>query len=73
VFTPFMGVGSEVYGAVINGRRGVGVELKASYFRQAVANLREAAAGRPAEQLGLFGADDGLFDDEGDAGEEDAA
>jgi len=42
VFTPFMGVGSEVYGAVINGRRGVGVELKTSYYRQALANLREA-------------------------------
>lgn len=43
VMTPFMGVGSEVYGAVINGRRGVGVELKASYFRQAVRNLEAAA------------------------------
>lgn len=43
VFTPFMGVGSEVYGAVINGRRGVGVELKTSYYRQAVKNLKAAA------------------------------
>jgi hypothetical protein len=34
-----MGVGSEVYGAVINGRRGVGIELKESYYRQAVRNL----------------------------------
>ena len=41
VLTPFMGVGSEVYGAVINGRRGVGIELKPSYYRQAVANLRD--------------------------------
>ena len=40
--TPFMGVGSEVYGAVINGRRGVGIELKPSYYRQAVANLAAA-------------------------------
>ncbi|HKX46175.1 MAG TPA: DNA methyltransferase [Planctomycetota bacterium] len=39
VFTPFMGVGSEVYGAVLNGRMGVGVELKETYYRQAVANL----------------------------------
>jgi DNA modification methylase len=39
VLTPFMGVGSEVYGAVINGRRGIGVELKASYYRQAIRNL----------------------------------
>jgi len=39
VFTPFMGVGSEVYGAVANGRKGMGVELKPSYYRQACANL----------------------------------
>ena len=39
VFTPFMGVGSEVYEAVRQGRRGVGVELKGSYYRQALANL----------------------------------
>lgn len=39
VFTPFMGVGSEVYGAVLTGRRGVGVELKPSYYRQAILNL----------------------------------
>jgi len=39
VFTPFMGVGSEVYGAVKAGRLGMGVELKSSYYRQAKANL----------------------------------
>lgn len=39
VLTPFMGVGSEVYGAVSNGRRGIGAELKPSYYRQAVKNL----------------------------------
>lgn len=39
VFTPFMGVGSEVYGAVFNGRKGIGCELKQSYFEQAVRNL----------------------------------
>ena len=39
VLTPFMGVGSEVYGAVSLGRRGVGCELKPSYYRQAVKNL----------------------------------
>lgn len=42
VFTPFMGVGSEVYGAVIAGRKGVGAELKNSYYRQAVKNLELA-------------------------------
>jgi len=39
VLTPFMGVGSEVYVAVKNGRKGIGVELKGSYYRQAVKNL----------------------------------
>lgn len=43
VLTPFMGVGSEVYGAVINGRRAIGVELKSSYYRQAVKNCADAA------------------------------
>jgi DNA modification methylase len=43
VFTPFMGVGSEVAGAVAMGRRGVGIELKDSYFRQAVSNVENAA------------------------------
>lgn len=43
VLTPFMGVGSEVYGAVRNGRRGVGIELKASYYKQAVRNVESAA------------------------------
>ena len=45
VLTPFMGVGSEVYGAVINGRRGVGIELKESYYRQAVRNLESIGDG----------------------------
>ena len=45
LLTPFMGVGSEVYCAVINGRRGVGCELKATYYRQAVRNLSDAKEG----------------------------
>jgi DNA modification methylase len=55
VLTPFMGVGSEVYGAVINGRRGVGIELKSSYYRQSVQNLGRIK----------YGSDDSasLFDD----------
>src|SRR5258708_11655960 len=40
VFSPFAGIGSELYVAVEMGRRAIGVELKDSYFRQAVANLR---------------------------------
>lgn len=39
VFTPFMGIGSEVYQAVKMGRKGIGCELKKEYFDQAVKNL----------------------------------
>jgi DNA modification methylase len=42
VLTPFMGVGSEVYSAVSMGRKAIGIELKDSYFKQAVINCREA-------------------------------
>jgi DNA modification methylase len=40
VFTPFMGVGSEVFSPVSMGRKAIGVELKESYFKQSVANLK---------------------------------
>ncbi len=39
VLTPFLGIGSEVYGAVAAGRKGIGFELKPSYFSQAVRNI----------------------------------
>jgi DNA modification methylase len=56
VLTPFMGVGSEVYGAVINDRRGIGCELKPSYYRQAVRNLKQAADAPKAQERMLFDA-----------------
>jgi DNA modification methylase len=46
VLTPFMGVGSEVYGAVTAKRIGLGIELKPSYYNQAVKNLDEAVSSR---------------------------
>ena len=52
VLTPFMGVGSDVFGAVINGRNGIGIELKPSYYNQAVKNLEEA--GKPENQMELY-------------------
>lgn len=56
VLTPFMGVGSEAFGAVVNGRRAVGVELKTSYYKQAVKNVeRGATMPTDDEQEGLFG------------------
>lgn len=42
VFTPFLGIGSEVYQAILMGRRGVGIELKKSYFDCAVENVKNA-------------------------------
>lgn len=55
VFTPFMGVGSEVYAAVTAGRRGVGVELKSSYYRQALRNMEIAVEeSRVVEETPLF-------------------
>lgn len=58
VLTPFMGVGSEVYGAVAAGRRGVGIELKDSYYRQAVKNVEAAALLKQHEQESLFNGKD---------------
>jgi DNA modification methylase len=52
VFTPFAGIGSEPYVAVKLGRVGLGIELKPSYFRAAVKNLRRAEA--EASALTLF-------------------
>lgn len=40
VFTPFLGIGSECYQALKMGRRALGIELKESYFNQAVENCK---------------------------------
>jgi len=53
VLTPFGGVGSEPYGAVVNGRKAVAVELKPSYYRQMVKNLKDAKWNDTGEP-GLF-------------------
>lgn len=51
VLSPFAGIGSEGYVALQQGRRFIGAELKASYYRQAIANLATVAT--PA-QCDLF-------------------
>lgn len=50
VLTPFLGIGSEVFCAVQMGRKGIGIELKPSYFKQAKRNLENAQA----DMGGLF-------------------
>jgi len=42
VLTPFMGVGSEVFSPVSLGRKAIGIELKDSYYKQAILNMKEA-------------------------------
>lgn len=57
VLTPFLGVGSEVYSPVSMGRKAIGIELKESYFKQAVKNMIGAKDRftKPVEQKELFG------------------
>lgn len=51
VFSPFAGIGSELYCAIEMGRKALGAEIKKSYFDQAVANLHEAQRNAGARDL----------------------
>lgn len=53
VFSPFAGIGSELYVALEMRRRALGAELKAIYYRQAVSNLQSMR--RPSESNSLLG------------------
>jgi hypothetical protein len=55
VFSPFMGIGSEGHVALREGRKFVGAELKPSYFKQAVANLRAAEMSKQPTLFDLGG------------------
>jgi DNA modification methylase len=52
VFTPFMGIGSEVYQALKMNRKGIGIELKESYYRQAVKNCQSVEESK--KQASIF-------------------
>ena len=52
IFTPFMGIGSEVYQAIKMGRKGIGFELKESYYDLAKKNVRSVVMEK--SQLSLF-------------------
>jgi len=54
VLSPFMGVGSEVYGAVSLDRKGIGIELKDSYYKQSVMNLKDVKRVKEKSQLQLI-------------------
>lgn len=54
VLTPFLGVGSEAYVAVEEGRKAIGIELKESYFRHACNHLRLAEANAANKERTLF-------------------
>ena len=58
ILTPFMGVGSEPYMALRMGRKAVGIELKESYYRQAVKNIKAALAVAQTEEATLEFEDD---------------
>ncbi len=49
VFSPFLGIGSEIYVALEQGRRGIGCELKESYYKQAVANCHAISNAKQGE------------------------
>lgn len=51
VLSPFMGIGSEGYQALKSGRRFLGIELKKSYYDQAVGNLAQAVVERDSPRL----------------------
>jgi DNA modification methylase len=54
VLTPFMGVGSEVYSPVRLGRRAIGIELKDTYYKQAIKNLSNIESLTKKSQLSLI-------------------
>ena len=57
VLSPFMGCGSDVFSPVSMGRKAIGIELKDSYFKQAILNLKEAEKrfkNKKGSQLQLF-------------------
>ena len=54
VLSPFAGVGSEIVGALSNGRKAVGVEFKTTYYKQALRNIRAALECDPASEERTF-------------------
>jgi len=51
VFTPFAGIGSEIYQSILCGRKGVGIELKESYYKTAIKNIQQAITNQSQGEL----------------------
>lgn len=51
IFTPFMGIGSEVYQAIKMNRKAIGIELKKSYYETAINNIKNITEQQNQQQL----------------------
>jgi DNA modification methylase len=52
VFSPFLGIGSEIYQALKMGRKGIGIELKEKYFEDSYKNIMMAV--QESNQVSIF-------------------
>ncbi|HEY0088177.1 MAG TPA: DNA methyltransferase, partial [Candidatus Lokiarchaeia archaeon] len=57
ILTPFMGIGSEIFQALKFGRKGIGIELKESYFNTAIKNLNSIEKKLKEKDKSLFNMD----------------
>jgi len=63
ILTPFMGVGSEVYAAVLHERKGIGIELKETYYNQALKNVPLGIQHRLEEDTNMLFDEDDLLEE----------
>jgi DNA modification methylase len=54
VLSPFMGIGSEIYVAIKNKRKAIGIELKDTYYKQAVRHAKRAVEKRKESTHGII-------------------
>ena len=54
VFTPFLGIGSEIYQSLLMGRNGIGIELKREYYEKAIGFCKKAESKKQDEDINLF-------------------
>ena len=54
VLSPFAGIGSEGYESILNNRKFIGIELKESYYNEAIKNLERALREREMNEFSLF-------------------